>query len=366
MVRKIKERDTKIKERRERKSMKLQLEKRNKKVLEKSIFVYIYNHLNDFINKSSIKTFKNYLKDFKDSTNWTLVSDYSFCNKNDKNNLKKSNVYSYVLFPHFIDNNFIDEVSKNIKKDIKKVKKIPSETINALKNTSFFAFNFITEEDYLDNIFKKNKGDLISHKKDLEILINSIKIFCKDPSVKDLSIKTYKNLSSKLERNSFKSDIFQKISLNSFFAAFISILLEKEIKIKNFSWISDRDKMFSYIKKLPEVMYYFRREEMREIEKTKPEEIKQIFYSIPESEKPFYDPLISFPDYFAGTLAEYKIDDLDSFHKNDKEKYKQMVENVFKNNENFVNIVLKNKFLEIYRLMISDKNNIMPDSIDNK
>ena len=366
MVRKVKKLNTKIKEKREKKRIKLELEKRKKEILEKDIFIKIYENLNDFISKSSIKTFKKYLVKFSEKKNWTLISDYSFYNKKDKNNAKKSNVYSYVLIPYFIDQNFIEKTSKSIKKDIKKVKKIPIETIHALKNNSFFIFNFITEKDYLDDFFKKNKFDSSTQKKDLKILIDAYEKLYKDNSLKQVVNEVYKHLDSKLEEKSFNSSLYQKIYLNSFFAAFISIILEREIKIENFSWISDRDPMFSFIDKLPQIMYYFRRGQIKEIESVNHREINHFFHSIPEAEKPFYDPLISYPDYFAGTLAEYEIDNLKSFDENNKEKYKQMIEDVLKNNENCINIVLKNKHLEIYRLMISENRNILSNSTKKK
>jgi len=366
MVRKVKKSNIKIKEKREKRIIKLNLEKREKEILEKDIFIKIYENLNDFISKSSIKTFKKYLVRFSKEKNWTLISDYSFYNKKDKNNTKKSNVYSYVLIPYFIDENFVEKNSKDIKKDIKKVKKIPIETINALKNNSFFIFNFITERDYLDDFFKKNKFDSVTQKKDLKILIDAIGKLYENNSLKQVVDEVYKNLNSKLEEKSFNSSLYQKIFLNSFFAAFISIILEVEIEIENFSWISDRDPMFSFIDKLPQIMYYFRRKQIKEIESINHREINHFFYSIPEAEKAFYDPLISYPDYFAGTLAEYEIDNLKSFDENNKEKYKQMIEDVLKNNENCINIVLKNKHLEIYRLMISENKNILSNSANKK
>lgn len=362
MGRKIKEIDAKTKKRREKKF----IQKRNDFVLKKSIFIALYKNLKGFINKSSIKTFKKYLENFSTEKNWILISDYSFYNKKDENNTKKSNVYSYVLIPNSIVENSIEEASKNIKKDIKKIKKVPIEAIETLKNSPFFVFNFITEKDYLDIFFKKEVFDFVAHKKDLKKFIDFIK---KDVSTKDNYIKAFQNLSSKIEKKSFNLQLYQKILLNSFFAAFISSILEKEIKVEDFYWISDRDPMFSYINDLPQASCYFRNNEMKEVEKIKEinhKKLNLISESIPESQKPSYDSLILYPDYFAGTLAEYEIDDLKSFNKNNKEKYKQMVENVFKNNENFVNIVLKNKSLEIYRLMISDRNNIMPNSIEKK
>lgn len=82
-------------------------------------------------------------------------------------------------------------------------------------------------------------------------------------------------------------------------------------------------------------------------------------FIIPKSEeKPFYDALVSVPDYFCGTLATImKNDEVDL--KNFKDKYIQLTDNVFQENKNIVNIKfikdINEKKLATQRLVLEIK-----------
>lgn len=347
MVRKLKSIDEKIKRRRETKL----IEKKSKK----NLFIILYKYLENFMSKSSKKTFENYLKQFKNSINWTLVSDYSFYSKNDNNNSKKSNVYSYTLIPFLPDENFIKEVKTSIKKDIKKVNFVSEKTQKMLKNEYFFTFNFITEVDYLEDKLPTSRDQLVNHRKEIEKTIEEINKKYENNVKKDFFLKSLKNLSEKLKEKRFNFELYRKILINSFFASYISFLLESQIQIKSFLWISDQDSMTEYIPNFYKTFYMLEKDNFRIINKLNSNIIE--FSYIQKEKIPFYNPLISIPDYFCGILAEYKIDDNKSFDNVcEKEKYNDLFFKVLKDNKNILNIILK-KDLSIARLNIG-KNSV--------
>lgn len=343
MVQKLKLIDKKTKRRRE----KILMEKNSKK----NLFIYLYKSLEKFMNISSKKTFENYLKNFKVPTNWTLVSDYSFYSKNDKNNSKKSNVYSYTLIPFLADENFIKKVKASIKKDLKKVNFVAEETQKMLKNKYFFTFNFITEVNYLEDKLPTSREQLDNHRKEIEKAIEEINKKYKDSLEKDFLLNSLKKLMEKLKEKCFNSELYRKILINSFLASYISFLLESQIQIKSFCWISDQDPMTEYIPNFYKAFYLLEKENFRIINNVNSKIIE--FSYISTKEKPFYDPLISISDHFCGVLAEYKIDDNKSLD-NISKKYLDIFYNVLMNNKNILNIILK-KDLSISRLNIGRK-----------
>ena len=343
MVTKIKKTDEKIKIRR-----------LNNLILKKGIFPRLLNCLEDTINKSAIVDFQNYLKKFPEVTNWYTCSDYCL----DEN--KNSNVYSFVLFPHIKDFQLLlNEISTNIEKELKHSGKIiPQKTLTYLKNDNFFVFNFIFPKKYFNAKGFNREIEINSLKKHIEIIEKNWKY----DETKQRILISLKKLVNKLEIKNFSIQLYLKILICSFLSAYVCVLLQREkINIEVYSWLSDRDDMMSFAEGVITGMYLLRKEEIKKIMKLDPKPITEGFIIPKSEEKPFYDALVSVPDYFCGTLATImKNDEVDL--KNFKDKYIQLTDNVFQENKNIVNIKfikdINEKKLATQRLVFRNKDSI--------
>ncbi|WP_195340646.1 hypothetical protein [Fusobacterium sp. 1001295B_180824_G3] len=324
----------------------------NKLALKKAIFPKLLDCLEETINKSAIIDFQNYLKKFSEITSWYTCSDY--CLEENKN----SSVYSFVLFPHIKDFQLLlNEVSTNIEKELKHSgKKISTKTLNYLKNKNFFVFNFIFPKKYFSSkIF--NKEIEIDF---LEKHIQEIENNWEESDLKNKNILSLKELMKKFKAKNFNIQLYFKILICSFLAAYICVLLQKEKNnIEIYSWLSDRDDMTSFAEGAITAMYTLRKEEIKKIMKLEFKPITEGFVIPKNEEKPFYDALISVPDYFCGTLATIvKDDEIDL--KKFKDKYIQLTDNVFQENKNIINIEfvkdINEKKLATQRLVFKNKN----------
>ena len=64
----------------------------------------------------------------------------------------------------------LDEISSNIKKDLKEKKVIAEETLDYLKNENFFVFNFIFPKKYFNAKDFYKEIEINSLKKHIEII----------------------------------------------------------------------------------------------------------------------------------------------------------------------------------------------------
>ena len=152
-----------------------------------------------------------------------------------------------------------------------------------------------------------------------------------------------KSLVAKIKTNNFKVHLYRKILLNSFFSAYISILLQSKSKnIDTYSWLSDRDSMTTYGTGILTALYLLRKEEIKKIINTPLKKIKEGIYIPSDKIEPFYDELIAIPDYFCGTLATILKENGElETEKEIRYKYFQVYEQVLKNNKNMAIIFLE-------------------------
>ncbi len=228
--------------------------------------------------------------------------------------------------------------------------------MNYLKNKNFFVFNFIFPKKYFSSkIF--NKEIEIDF---LEKHIQEIENNWEESDLKNKNILSLKELMKKFKAKNFNIQLYFKILICSFLAAYICVLLQKEKNnIEIYSWLSDRDDMTSFAEGAITAMYTLRKEEIKKIMKLEFKPITEGFVIPKNEEKPFYDALISVPDYFCGTLATIvKDDEIDL--KKFKDKYIQLTDNVFQENKNIINIEfvkdINEKKLATQRLVFKNKN----------
>ena len=156
-------------------------------------------------------------------------------------------------------------MSQNIEYELKEIRdRIPEKTLNYLRQDNFFIFNFVTSKNFFKNYLSDNfdkKSEIASLKKHIEIIEKNW-----GNNYKQEIVVSLKSLVAKIKTNNFKVHLYRKILLNSFFSAYISILLQSKSKnIDTYSWLSDRDSMTTYGTGILTALYLLRKEEIKKI-----------------------------------------------------------------------------------------------------
>lgn len=198
----------------------------------------IFNCIDETMNKSAIKQFRNFLEKYADVTKWFLCSDYCIGDKN-----KANDIISFVLYPYILDFNEWNRVVNGLQKtDLKHCRQVSKEFCDFTKQGYFFSFNFLLRENsILRNLEKKDA---------LDYLLNSYidmleKWQVSTPNNADnyrKMTKRLKNLQNQTKRKNFNYKLFGRVIVTCFLAGYLRYLLFKEKNnIEVFSWLSDRD-----------------------------------------------------------------------------------------------------------------------------
>ena len=314
------------------------IEEWNEELLKYGYFPQLFSFLDGTIKGKAMVLFEKFLERFSTTTKWVCYSDYCI-----DDNTKNNNVYSFAIFPYIQD--FITTkniVSQNIEYELKEIRdRIPEKTLNYLRQDNFFIFNFVTSKNFFKNYFSDNfdkKSEIASLKKHIEIIEKNW-----GNNYKQEIVVSLKSLVAKIKTNNFKVHLYRKILLNSFFSAYISILLQSKSKnIDTYSWLSDRDSMTTYGSGILTALYLLRKEEIKKIINTPLKKINEGIHIPLDKIEPFYDELIAIPDYFCGTLATILKENGElETEKEIRYKYFQVYEQVLKNNKNMAIIFLE-------------------------
>jgi len=265
--------------------------------------------IEDTFNKSTNSDLNNYLNNFifgpqfnlKCISRWACSSDYCF---NDRN--KSNNVMTFTLIPCIDDfNNLSKFLSKIARVDIKKTKYVPKEFTDFLKTYPIINFSFIINDKKKifgseNNIVKGNfENTFIFMKKQY------VEWSKKQPNQRKYFNKTLKKINCILQliKNSKKIKQIRYMLLVTFLGAYVSSKVLQQLKnIELFGWFSDRDAINEVCNNFSiELFQYYLHGLVGGKNIT--------FVASPASSKDnaFYEEFVRIPDYIAGTLADYNI-----------------------------------------------------------
>lgn len=267
------------------------------------ILLELLNNTFDKSTKENIQ--ENYLKDLKDIKKWKCFSDYCLDDKN-----KPNDVITFSIFPYISDYFVIENHIKKIAKvDIKKTKFVQNQFIKFLKEYPLINFSFILDDRKLlfGETSDKRKDCVLDH-------LNWVKeLYAKwiknEPEKESYYNKTVKIIDSCIleVKHGKKINIYIDVFLISFLGAYVTYIILNEVKkIDVIGWFSDRDKIFEVgngivINLFQNNLHGLLTEEKREF---------QFASSMSDSNfDTFYDQFIKVPDYIAGTLADYNMDE---------------------------------------------------------
>ena len=298
----------------------------------------IENHLLEIFEDTFNKSVNNDLYNFIFNSNlmrvskWTCFSDYCF---NDRN--KPNDVMTFTLIPYIDDFNKLSEVVANIAKvDIKNTKYVTEEFICFLKTYPLINFSFIINNNNKKKI--RRKIFKLRDKTDLNVLEDTFQFIKqqysdwieKQPQQKEYFTKIIKKINCILHllKNNKKVRQIIDMLLVIFCGAYVSSKVLQQIRnIEIFGWFSDQDAINDICNNFSvELFQYYLHRLINGKDIT--------FVSCPASSsiKIFYDVFVRIPDYLAGTLADYNMNENTiSKNKFDKILTNYMAENQYNN-----------------------------------
>jgi len=233
---------------------------------------------------------------------WACFSDYCIDDRN-----KPNDVITFSLLPYIDD---IKDLSLHVKliapKDIKNAKSVSEEYINFLKNYPLINFSFIINNR--NKFFGRDNTQFIETlssiytqtKEQYEIWIKN------QPEKAEYYNSVIKKLNHTLNQIKQGNKIKQIYSalLITFLGAFVSGLIVKKTQAEIFGWFSDRDAINEVSNNISIDLFQFFMFGFSEVKKC-----QFVAAKATSLDKPFYDELLKIPDYVAGTLADYNLDD---------------------------------------------------------
>lgn len=264
----------------------------------------LYDLLNSTFNKSTILQIENnYLFNLKGVTRWKCFSDYCLDDKSKPNDVMTFSIFPYVS-DYFIVESIIMEIAKV---DIKNTRTINKKYIEFLKHYPLINFSFILNERkklFGDNGLER-KNQLINEYERLKKMYENW--ITNEPEKEERYLYSIKKVNSCLNdiRKNKKLNIYIDMLLISFLGAYVShIIINKINKLEIFGWFSDRDKIMDVENSFITDMFHNNLHTL--IDK---KEFQFATTHAKSTSEIFYNQFVKIPDYIAGTLADYNLQD---------------------------------------------------------
>lgn len=279
------------------------------------------------MQQSLLQDFKNYLK-LNNHNKFVIYSDYCLGDK------EKSDVASFTVAPAWTAfPEITNKIQNAIPGDIKGCRFISHETIELLRDKSFFHINFIIKET-AGLTSRKNKT---AQEVALRSVDEAIKMIdgwiVNQPEGGDKfreQIHRFLNWRRELQKKSLNLKLYKSIVLISLLAGYIAHMLTIEAKADTVVWFSDRDEITEAYNSVAFDLFEINHYGLCD-NKGVDGSITKLGLGVKDegSNKQWYDHLVRIPDHLAGTLSSWNM----SNNPVTKNKHVQILQKVFAENE---------------------------------
>lgn len=264
----------------------------------------LLNLLNDTFEKSTIDQIeKNYLNNLLSVSKWMCFSDYCLDDEG-----KPNDVITFSIIPHITDYDIIENyIQTNAKTDIKKTRNVKETFVSFLRKYPMINFSFILNDR--KKLLGNNHKELLGNLRNQYIFMKEMyEQWMKNEPHKKKEYTDYINKINQclsLIEADKKIKLLLDMILIPFLGAYVSSIILKRInKVEVFGWFSDRDKLNDIGDGLS--LYIFHHQ-LHNLMNGKNFTFASTVAN--STSKIFYDELIKIPDYIAGTLADYNLED---------------------------------------------------------
>ena len=281
--------------------------------------------IEETMNKSAIKNFRNFVHKYQNVTKWFMCSDYCFDDKN-----KPNNVVSFVIFPYIIDIDALKRIIESMQPvDLKHCRTVSLSFCDLIKSGLFFSFNFVLAKNcMLDKWKDKTSMD--------RVIQDSIDLTELWQETTPKNAESYKRLNKQLKvlqnntnSKSFNYKLLGRIVGVTFLASYLKYLLFREMpNIEVFGWFSDRDAITNWNDKIYLVFYQMISHNLIS-SNLSPERSYKVIDAVSGDMDMFFDPLIRVADFVCGAIADFN----DSNGQVTGEKQCKLIEDAIANND---------------------------------
>jgi hypothetical protein len=261
------------------------------------------------LEKSFLSDLRDYLSLHKEVQHFSIYSDYCINAAS-----KFNNVASFTLAPSWTANpEMVELFAKKMPKDIKKTRAINGNIIEVLTNQSFFHITFILA-DTSGTLHASGHSEQELAINSMDSVIEMIQMWIQNqPEGKEKfeeQIKRFKSAKYELKKKTANLQLFRLVGIIALFAAYLAFLLSRESEIKTITWFSDRDKITESFNGICFVLFENNHYALclGEMDESKTPRTGVGIDDSGES-KLWFDSLIRIPDYLAGTIASWKLDE---------------------------------------------------------
>lgn len=289
----------------------------------------IFDCFLESFDKSAVSQLRAFLSKNNLNRKWLISADYCIGDKTRPNDCMCFSITPYDM--DFTD--LQDMVSSVLRKDIKKIKNITQDTVEFLRNDRFFHIAILLRKDR--NCFNNgpNSNPLEVAREVAIITLQQME----SAGFNEDQLKKVRQLVQESKANSFNYKLFGDLLLLSLFFPFVSLLIARECKTEGIGWFSDRDKMTEWI---DGILWTFATNNVRGLAEHKGiyvgKEVFPIAVPSPDTQQMWFDPLLRFTDYIAGSLAVWDIKNNRLPDKQNSNKFLRMVEDVIADSTNLI------------------------------
>ncbi len=284
--------------------------------------------------QSTIKDLENWFRDIPEGASWYVISDYCFGDET-----KKNDVVSFSLLLHHDKlENIKDYIKAFAPKDLKKTRTMSEGFLKYINSPVIFNISFVIDRN---SKYMKDYSDAENMRSFLPAFRDIVEIIASNSNIENDYFALVKKRTEIFERDfknkNFNSKLSRQIYLVSTFASLIFYYLTIIKKPAHIAWISDRDAIIDRYEGIvfdfAYMMFLAEYSEIISHKEGSPVMIDEPKFTFLEPEKGAvnaYDELVRIPDYLAGTLADFDIENRE-FSKN---KYYQILEQSLVNSKN--------------------------------
>lgn len=286
----------------------------------------IFQVIDETFEKSSKTDLEKYYLQLTNGVKkWTCYSDYCFGDSS-----KPNDVVSFTFIPYVDDFEKLSNTVQSLANvDIKNTRKVRDEFIAFLKTYPLLNFSFILNDK------KRLLGE--NHemvKKSLFATYSALRKQYEDWIVNQPEQRTdYKKNVKKIDcvlqliNQDKKIKQIVEMTLVTFIGSYVSSRVIKDLDIEIFGWLSDRDAINEICDNFSATLFHTN---LHSLMDGKP--FQFVVALAGSKDNAFYEQLVRIPDYVAGTLADYDMEQgLISKDKFDKMLTNYMAENIYNN-----------------------------------
>lgn len=279
----------------------------------------LINTLFDCFDKSARKDFRAYLASNSEVKKWQIAADFCLHDKERPNDTFAFSLIPYDAYPQEL----FQEIKNKVPKDLKKTRDVPDASIAFLRESRRFHFAFILSEQA--TIFDNGDGKdppLKIARESIDMTIYAMR----NAGRSEANLRRLKLLKKEAQANRFNTSLLTDLYVFAYLICFVSLALARERDLKVIGWFADRDSMNTWCDGVvwdiaSETLHGLADHLHIEIPESAPA------IAIPDPELPaheamWYDEFVRIPDYFAGILAAWDLDQ--NLVPGDREKYKKL------------------------------------------